>query len=134
MSEPRWKQKRDSVREPGMYKAMVIVADKDKSKKGNPMLIVVFQTQVGCVRGFFVPGSSAGNERLLQLKDALGLPYEAVAEDMEGKKCVVVCKLGEPKTNEHGKTVRYIELEGVLPAGTPVPEVQAKPKEESVPF
>lgn len=88
------------LKEPGTYEALIINAEAKHSKAGDPMLVVTFK-QIGGnggeINSYFVPKFPFMQERLTELKAAVGVSPMAKKEDLLGKKVVIGVRIQEVK-------------------------------------
>jgi hypothetical protein len=95
------------LKEPGQYEALIIAAEAGHSKNGDAMLTITFKDMKdgGEIRGYFVPKFPFLQERLAQLKLAVGVGPMAKKDEMLGKKLVIGVRMqqvkpGKEKINE----------------------------------
>lgn len=117
MDKKAWREKRVGIADPGSYDVSVLLVDYDKSKAGNPMVIVVFKTDDGKHARSFFTKNEYGLKALLELKTAAGVDGAAASSLLLGKSLTIVCQLGEETKNKDGQRIRYIEVKRFLPFG-----------------
>lgn len=123
------------ISEPGEYRVHITELKTKASKKGDPMLVVTFQTEDEKeICGYFVKKYAFQMKALAALKQACGLKDTDSADKLIAKECGLLVESGE--TNEKGHT--FMEIVGYGPASDAASSQQApefkSDADENIPF
>lgn len=95
------------ITEPGDYVVEIIEAQMGKSKKGDPMVTIGFQTEdERKIKSFFVKKYPFMVAALNTLKAACGVKPESSSDELVGKKCGILVEKG--KINDKGQAFPQI--------------------------
>src|SRR4051812_33022830 len=95
------------ITEPGEYAVEISDVQFGKSKKGDPMVTINFETEdARQIRSFFVQKHAFMMENLVKLKVACGEKPDCSSEKLIGKKCGILVERG--KINDKGQAFPQI--------------------------
>ncbi len=125
------------IREAGEYRAKIAEIKTGLSKKGKPMLTVLFETpDEKSISGYFVKTLDFHMKALAALKVACGLKATDVADNLVGKECGIAVEGQEP--TDDGKV--FFQITGYGPvsdlSGAAAKQGESKPADDAdyIPF
>lgn len=111
------------ITDPGDYIVEIVEVQMGKSKKGDPMVTIAFQTDdERKIKSFFVQKYPFMMAALTQLKISCGIKPEASSGDLLGKKCGILVEKGRisDKGQAFPQITGYGLVSDVNPAHSPM--------------